>query len=86
MKIATIAFAAALALSSGAAFAQANTGGVSGSSKPVGPASENGNTSTGQTAVPSSISGRSASPQTGTTDANPPATNPNMPHSGSMSK
>jgi hypothetical protein len=50
--------------------------------KAVGPASENGDTSTGQTSVPGSITGRSANPSgQGTSDYNPPAMNQNAPGS-----
>jgi hypothetical protein len=52
-------------------FAQDEGNGIG--SQPVGPASQNGNTSAGETKVPGSISGRSASPSKSTDDANPPA-------------
>lgn len=60
-----------LAASPVTSFAQSEGNGYG--TQPVGPASENGNTSAGDTKVPRSISGRSVSPSTSTDDANPSA-------------
>jgi hypothetical protein len=81
MKLSGFLLAFAFAVSPVIALAQDASGnGRAAGGKAVGPASENGDTATGQTSVPGSITGRSANTRgQGTNDYNPPAMNQNAP-------
>ncbi|SFK12605.1 hypothetical protein [Methylocapsa palsarum] len=83
MNLSKLLIASAVAVTPVVAWAQDTSGNGRGSGgRAVGPASENGDTATGQTSIPGAMTGRSANPGgQGTNDYDPPAMNPNAPGS-----